>query len=634
MTTASILVVEDELIIAKAIEKRLVALGYSVVGVVKSGEEGLQEAANRHPDAVLMDIHLGTGIDGIDAADRIRTDFDIPVIFLTAHSDHATLERAKRSKPFGYVLKPFGDKDLQTAIEMAVYRHRVDRQIRDDNHWLAATLGSIGDAVIATDINGNVQFMNSLAEQLTGWPLEEAVGINVGKVFCLQAAGSNAQVANPVHIALETESIVGIPPDVELVSRHGTRVPVDDVASPIRDLRGVNGAVLVFRDITERKRLEEYLQHAHKMESIGRLAGGIAHDFNNILTVITAYCELLKIEDLPSEDRRSFLEQIELASQRATDLTNRVLTFSRKQMRNPVVICMNDLIRNSLGMVRNLVTENVQLELRLADNLHSVLADPTQILQVLLNLTANARDALTNGGRVVIETSNVEHNSSTPGRDLGGPSVMLSVSDNGTGIPQEVLKHIFEPYFTTKDPGLGTGLGLATVYGIVKQSKGHVEVASKIGLGTTIRVFLPRAEAEMPESKVKPDSVGTASRGNETILLVEDDDALREMVRRALTRYGYEVLVACDGRDGIAVAGQHSASIHLLLTDLLMPNVSGRELSDSILKSRPDTRVVFMSGYTDDVAMLEGIESSSVDFLRKPFTIENLTRKIREVLDR
>ena len=637
MSRASILVVEDELIIAKAIEKRLVTLGYSVVGVVKSGEEGLQKADIHRPDVVLMDINLGAGIDGIATADRLRTEFDIPVIFLTAHSDQSTLERAKLSKPFGYILKPFDDKDLQTAVEMAVYRHRVDRQMREDNHWLASTLGSIGDAVIATDRNGGVQFMNGLAEQLTGWSLGEAIGINVGKVFCLETADSNVTVANPVHIALETESIVGIPPNVNLVSRNGTRRPIDDVASPIRDVKGVNGAVLVFRDITERKRLEEHLQHAHKMESIGRLAGGIAHDFNNILTVITAYCEMLKFEELSSKDRNAYLEQIELASRRATDLTSRILTFSRKQMRNPTSVCLNDSVRESLSMVKSLVRDNINLELRLADELHSVLADSTQILQVLLNLTANSRDALPKGGRIVIETSNVDHDLLGPGKNLSeisGPLVMLSVSDNGTGIPPDVLKQIFEPYFTTKDAGLGTGLGLATVYGIVKQSKGHVEVASTVGQGTTIQIFLPRFETEKVSDRTKPDGVRVHSRGSETILLVEDDDALREIVRLALHRCGYQVLEARDGQDGINVSGKHSAAIHLLLTDLLLPNVSGRELSEAILKTRPNTRVVFMSGYTDDVTMLEGIEASSVDFVRKPFTIEKLARKIREVLDR
>ncbi len=207
---------------------------------------------------------------------------------------------------------------------------------------------------------------------------------------------------------METESIVGIPRNVDLVSRNGTRRPIEDVAAPIRDLKGINGAVLIFRDITERKRLEENLQHAHKMESIGRMAGGIAHDFNNILTVITSYCEMLRFEDLSNIDRIGFLEQIELASQRAADLTSRILTFSRKQMRNPVTTCLNDLVRESLSMVQRLVRENIHVELQLADDLYSVLADPTQILQVLLNLTANSRDALPNGGRIIIATSNVE----------------------------------------------------------------------------------------------------------------------------------------------------------------------------------------------------------------------------------
>ncbi len=322
MPAASILVVEDEKIIAKGIEKRLKGLGYAVAGLAGTGEEAVARAAEVNPDLILMDINLGSGIDGIEAAGRIRSRADVPVVFLTAFSDEATLQRAKLTEPHGYVLKPYEDKDLQIAIEIGLHKHKMDLRLRENEQWLAATLGSIGDGVIATDDAGRVRFMNPLAEQLTGWSDIEAHGRDVRGVFHIVHEVTRQEVPNPALGALKAGAPTSLAPNTVLIARDGTERPIDDSAAPIRDPGGeLAGTVLVFRDITERRRLEEHLRQAQKMEAIGRLAGGIAHDFNNIMTIITGFSDLLMAHPGLEPDHREFVENIHEAGKRAAALT-------------------------------------------------------------------------------------------------------------------------------------------------------------------------------------------------------------------------------------------------------------------------------------------------------------------------
>ena len=636
MTKTTVLVVEDEKIIAKGIEKRLKGLGYAVAGLASTGEEAVRLAVELRPDLILMDINLGTGIDGVEAAGLIRKLIDAPVVFLTAFSDDATLRRAKITEPHGYVLKPYEDKDLQTAIEIGVYRHRTDRRLRENEQWLAATLSSIGDGVIATDAAGRVRFLNTLAEQLTGWTQADAAGRDVREVFHIIEEKTRQPIPNPALDALEQGESVFLPENTVLIARDGAERPVDDSAAPIRDASGhISGAVLVFRDITERRRLEEHLRQARKMEAIGRLAGGIAHDFNNIMTVITGYSELLLTNGLHADDRHEFLRHIHDAGNRAAGLTQQILAFSRKQVLVPSVLSLNAVVRDMAGMVRRLIGEQVELVTETAPDLGQVKVDPTQVGQAILNLAVNARDAMPRGGRLVVATANAELDGQTA-RDhpdvRPGRYALLSVSDTGTGMPADVLAHVFEPFFTTKGVGKGTGLGLATVYGIVKQSGGHVEASSTVGAGTTFRVYLPLVEEPTP-APPGPDAAD-ALRGTETVLLVEDEEAVRRMTRMVLRRCGYTVLEAADGQEAVAASRGHRGPIHLLLTDLVMPRMGGRELAGAVAASRPGTRVLFMSGYTDDVLVHQGVESSAADFLHKPFTLDALARKVREVLDR
>lgn len=633
MTT--ILVVEDERIIAKGIERRLKGLGYEVVGLASTGEEAVRQAAGMRPDLVLMDIQLGEGMDGVEAAHQIRAQLCIPVVFLTAHSDDATLQRAKLSEPFGYVIKPYEDKDLHTAIEIGLYKHQMEQRLRENERWLAATLASIGDGVIVTDENGRVRFMNALAERLTGWTQADALGRDAQEVFHIVEERTRQHAPSPVREALSTGFPSVLAPNTILISRSGKELPIDDSAAPIRDVNGkIMGTVLVFRDITERRRLEEHLRQAQKMEAVGRLAGGIAHDFNNIMTIITGYSELLLASDLAPSVQES-LQLIHDAGQRAASLTQQIMAFSRKQILVPTAVNLNTIVRDMEPMVRRLIGSHIEFVTVPSPDLGQVRADPTQIGQVILNLAANARDAMPKGGRLIVATANAELSEETtrqypdvtPGR-----YAMLSVSDTGHGIPEDLLAHIFEPFFTTKGVGQGTGLGLATVYGIVKQSGGHIEVASQVGVGSTFRVYLPLIEE--PPSQPLSREILPAAKGHETILLVEDEETVRRMTRMILQQSGYKVLEASNGLEGVSVAREHPGPIHLLITDLVMPKLSGREMADQLRALRPRLRVLFMSGYTEDMVVQQGVESSTMDFLPKPFPLAVLTQKVREILDR
>jgi two-component system cell cycle sensor histidine kinase/response regulator CckA len=434
-------------------------------------------------------------------------------------------------------------------------------------------------------------------------------------------------------------TVPDIGPASELTSlRHrrkdGTLIDVDIEAQPIT-FAGRPARLVLARDVTARRQLEDQLRQAQKMEAVGQLAGGIAHDFNNLLTAILGCTQLLLHATPPEDARREDVEEIKNAGLRAAELTRQLLAFSRRQVLAPKLLDLNAVVANMDKMLRRLIGEDVALATELAADLGPVSADPGQLEQVLLNLAVNARDAMPQGGRLTIATANVlltEEYAERHHRLPPGHYVLLAVSDTGIGMDEATQKHLFEPFFTTKEVGKGTGLGLATVYGIVKQSGGYIWVYSEPDHGTTVRVYLPRvpgAAEPLPAAEPAPE----LRRGTETVLLVEDATPVRTLARKSLENCGYRVLDAADGRAALELSAHHAGGIDILVTDVVMPGMSGRELAERLAPLRPGMRVLYTSGYTDDAMVHQGVLRSGVAFLQKPFVPESLARKVREVLD-
>jgi len=424
--------------------------------------------------------------------------------------------------------------------------------------------------------------------------------------------------------------------EYRLIARDGQVVWVYGDSVQVRDAEGRSVYSQGFLiDITGRKRLEEELRQTQRMEAVGRLAGGVAHDFNNVLAVIIGFANLL-LRDLAADDpQREKAEQIARAGERAATLTRQLLAFSRRQLLQPEILDLNHVVLEMKRLLERLIGEDIRLLTMLDPSLGSVRADRAQLEQVILNLAVNARDAMPGGGRIVIETRNVEFGE-PDGDELpdwsAGPYVMLEVSDTGHGMDETTRAHAFEPFFTTKESGKGTGLGLATVYGIITQSGGSISVTSKPGEGARFTIYLPRVDERVPVVDQPQDSDEDALRGSEVILLVEDDRAVRDMVRRVLADHGYEVVAAESARAGIEVSARRHGEIDLLLTDVVLPGLSGRQLSEALTATHARMRTLYMSGYTDDAIVHHGVLDEGIAFISKPFAPSALLRKVREVL--
>jgi PAS domain S-box-containing protein len=410
----------------------------------------------------------------------------------------------------------------------------------------------------------------------------------------------------------------------------GAMIDVEITAGRIT-FEGRTAAMVVAHDVSERKRLERRLADAEKMEAIGRLAGGVAHDFNNLLTVINGYADILLARDGGGEE----LEEIARAGRQAAALTRQLLAFSRRQVLHPRILDLNEIVSGMETMLHRIIGDDVSVGIRLQPDLAPVEADRAQIERVILNLAANARDAMPDGGALTIETANVDVDAEQVrlhgDEGIVGPHVVLAVSDTGMGMDEEVRKHLFEPFYTTKAAGAGTGLGLATVFGVVKQSGGGIYVYSEPGRGTTFKVYLPAA-ADAPATEAaagEPDAAG----GSETIMVVEDDDGVRDLVRLMLEANGYEVLTVQDPDEAARVCAERPCGVDLLLTDVMMPDVNGAALAEQLGALAPGLRVLFMSGYSDEAVQRHGMLGDHAAFLEKPFTERTLARKVREVLD-
>jgi two-component system, cell cycle sensor histidine kinase and response regulator CckA len=527
----------------------------------------------------------------------------------------------------------YTERDLEVLssvggqIALAIERKRAEEKVRGSEARLRVLIEQL-PAVLWT-VDKNLRFTSALGAGLTrlGLKPNQIVGMPLLEYF-----ETSDQTFLP--IAAHRRAVAGEPMTFHVEWKGGSYACH---VEPLRDAEGqVQGAICMALDITDRKQLEEQLRQAQKMEAVGRLAGGIAHDFNNLLMVIQGYADLLA-DRLPAGDPlRRNAEQIQMASQRATSLTRQLLAFSRKQMLAPKVLNIQTVVADMEKILRRLIGEDIQLETSSAADLGLVKADRSQIEQVIMNLAVNARDAMPQGGRLTIETANVELDSTCthpPAVLAPGQYVMLAVTDNGCGMDAETQAHIFEPFFTTKEKGKGTGLGLATVYGIVKQSGGYVWVYSEPGRGTSFKIYLPRIEEHQPTgTRDRQLDRSSLQRGSETILLVEDEKGVRELAREYLHMTGYTVIEAENGHTALELAAMHAGPIHLLMTDVVMPGISGRELAERVSQIRPGIKVLYMSGYTDQSVVHHGIIEDDAVLLQKPFTVITLASKLRELL--
>jgi two-component system cell cycle sensor histidine kinase/response regulator CckA len=488
------------------------------------------------------------------------------------------------------------------------------------------------------DREGRIIRVNRTELEILGYTAEELLGRHVWK-FVVEE-----EITRQVIMAKITGD-VSFRETFERTYRrkNGTTLPVLIEDRTIRDKKGrIIGIRSMIEDISERRRAEEVLQKSEeqlrqwqRVEAIGRLAGGVAHDFNNLLMTIKGRSELLLGELDPRDPRHEEVEEIRKAAERATSLTRQLLAFGRRQVLQPQVLDLNEVVANMDRMLQRLIGEDIQLLTILDPELWSVKVDPGQFEQVIMNLAVNARDAMPGGGKLTIETANVVLDEDYARRHVSvkpGPCVMLAVTDNGIGMDKEVQSHLFEPFFTTKEKGEGTGLGLSTVYGIIKQSGGNIWAYSEPGQGTTFKVYLPRVEEAV--KKYTPRTAPTVlPGGSETVLLVEDEEAVRTIVSKILKNKGYTVLEAHHGNEALRICEHYDGPIQLMVTDVVMPQMSGRELAERLMLLRPEIRVLFMSGYPDNALVHHGVLGASTAFLQKPFTLNALEYKIRELLD-
>jgi signal transduction histidine kinase len=595
-----VLVVDDDAQMLRSISDILRLSGYSAV-IAGTGSEAIDIARKMKfgPAVALVDLQL-PDMDGIELVGRLREIAALTeVVILTGNASVDSAVRALRENSNDYLVKPVQPEHLIGTIERAAerwQRRRAEEAMRQSQDRLRLIFDHVSDALYVADDAGRIIDANPAACSLSGHSLEKIQTLTMADVL----------PENGTHL-LDVRSSAFAP------------------------------GVLVYtvRDLTRQRKLEDQLLQAQKMEAVGQLAGGVAHDFNNLLTVIMSYSSMLLADGAPADANRGDIQAISDAAARAAALTRQLLAFSRKQVLQLQAVDVNAVVTDVEKMLRRLIGEDISLSTHLDPDLALISADPGQLEQVLLNLAVNARDAMPDGGALTLTTDNADLSEEHGDRHMGaapGKYIMLAVTDTGTGMTKEVQQRLFEPFYTTKGAGKGTGLGLATVHGIVKQLGGDVYVYSELGHGTTFKVYFPHL-VKTPDIVVVAAEQREAPRGSETILLAEDDDALRSLAARVLGAFGYNVLVARTGGDALRIVAEHLGPIDLVATDVVMPEMSGSQLVEKVLRARPGIRVLFMSGYTDDEVMRRGVIDGQTAFLQKPFTPDMLAHKVRAVLD-
>ncbi len=635
MEQVRVLLVEDDGSDAVLIRRELDRLASKQVVERVSSEPAFLAALKTFSPNIILCDHNIPGFSGWRALEIARgTNPDVPFILVTGSLDEETAVAYLKGGASDYILKDRLVR-LGPAVTEALARARERQILHRQERLLHQIIDANPNLIFVKDWNGRFVLANKALAEIYNTTVEAILGktdadFNPNAEEVAHFLRDDRDVMASGRPKFVSEEPVTNPATKQIRWFQTMKVPLPLPGAEIATMLGVA------TEITERKLLEEQLMQSQKMEAVGQLAGGVAHDFNNILTAIVGYTDLLAVDFSDNPQHHEDLEEIRKAARRAAALTRQLLAFSRKQVLEPKIIDLNTVVLNLDKMLRSLISENIELKTRLGDHLAAARADPNQLEQVIMNLAINARDAMPDGGALTIETANVSLDDNYAAQHVSvipGDYVMLAVTDTGSGMSEDTKARIFEPFFTTKPAGRGTGLGLSTVYGIVKQSGGNIWLYSELGKGTTFKVYLPAIEA-LPEDIGKAAAPSEASiQGFGTVLVVEDDDQLRRLTQRALAAHGYNVLVAERGRTALEIARRHQGNIDLLLTDVIMPDTNGRKLADALRAARPGLRVLYMSGYPDGAMTNHGILEEGVHYLAKPFTTEAVTRKVREVLE-
>ncbi len=624
MAKANILIVEDEAIIASVIAGALKKFEYEVVDILNTGEAAVTNALKKKPDLILMDIRLHGEIDGITATEQIQKKLDIPIIYLTAYADEPTLERAKKTKPYGYIPKPFQEIELKTTIEMALYKHGFELQLKESEARFRSLFENSQDVIYINDGSGKLLEMNPAGMSLFGFKREEIIGSQLDHLY-VEPGERHAFLAELRKKKKMKDHLL------RLRNKKGEAILGLVTANAMTDKDGeIIGIQGIIRDITKQKKLEEQMLQAAKMDSLGRLASGIAHDFNNYLTIINGYSELLLAEDEGGKDSEN-LKIILQAGKNASKLVAKILGFSRLQAPVPAIFDVNATLGELERIARRLLGEHTELCLDLDPNAGNITMDPGQFEQVLINLVLNARDAMPAGGKFSLASAHITLDENQAAEHPGlnpGNYTAIRVQDSGTGMEPEVLARIFEPFFSTKPTDEGTGLGLASVFGIITQNRGTVWAESEPGQGSTFHLLLPQTTtAPSPQSKHRP---GHRFDGR-TVLLIEDEQSIRQLLHAILESLGLAVREAADGMQGIKVA-EEMPHLDLIFSDVVLPGLSGIEVAERIRKIHPETAVIFSSGQGENYLKRAGLDLTKVHFIAKPSSRKAIEEKIAAAL--
>jgi len=581
-------------------------------------------------DLIFADYSLPS-FDGMLALAIARDQCpNIPFILISGTLGEELAIESLKAGAKDYVLKQRLYR-LPHVVKRALEEAAAEDALRESEERYQLHFENVGDVIYTVDRDFRITSMSPSVERIIGYKPEELIGLRIGETGLLPPEYHERAYSNTKRVLAGER--VG-PTEYEFIAKDGTRVIAEVSGAPIIKDGKVIGGIDVARDITEHRQLEDQFRQAQKMEAIGQLTGGIAHDFNNLLTAIIGHAQLALHTAEESSPIYKDLQEVEKAGQAAANLTRQLLAFSRKQVIRPQVMDINYELEGMKKLLQKLIREDIDLQIKPSPELRRIMADPSQVEQVIVNLVVNARDAMPGGGRIILETANSEldedyanaHQGVKPGR-----YVMLAVSDTGCGMRKEVREHIFDPFFTTKPEGQGTGLGLSTVYGIAKQHGGNIWVYSEEGYGTTFKVYLPVAETQVESERPAKDK--STPRGSETILVVEDEEVVRNVAVRILSNLGYTVLEASNGRQALELLEEEKAAPDLLVTDVIMPNMGGEELAEEYRRRFPGAKIIFMSGYADGAIQQNGLLMPGVELLDKPFSPPSLAQKVRKVLD-